>query len=40
MDKLNLIIESRCIGSTKSVNIMIDPKYVSAMRTTFIDNKK
>lgn len=39
-DKLDLIIESRYIDSTKNVNIMIDPKYVSAIRTSFIDNKK
>jgi hypothetical protein len=39
VDKLDLIIESRCIGSTKSVNIMIDPKYVTVMRKTFIGDK-
>ncbi len=39
MDKLNLIIESRCIDSIKNVNIIIDPKYVSAMRKTFIGDK-
>lgn len=38
-DKLDMIIESRCNGSIKSVNIIIDPKYVSAMRKTCIDDK-
>ncbi len=40
MDKLNLIIESRCIDSIKNVNIIIDPRYVSAIQRMFIDDRK
>lgn len=39
MDKLNLIIESRCNGSIKNVSIIIDPQYVNVMRRTFIGDK-